>query len=146
MPINSLKPLFNKFGAKYGRSCTSEQQTSFKAARAVNQRHTDDEVSIGNRLSLRTFERRHSNGCSSRHSAGGNGNHGLRCFGDGTTLQRLRHMPRRPVRATRLPVFHGTQTVNKASEDGISMTCIYRDRRQDDQAAATALEWTGTNS
>jgi hypothetical protein len=80
---------------------------------------------------LRTISRcswrsstRHSNGCSSSHSAGGNGNHGLRCFGDGTTLQRLRHMPRRPVGATRLPVVHGTQTVNNASEDGISMTCI----------------------
>ena len=80
---------------------------------------------------LRTISRcswrsstRHSNGCSSSHSAGGNGNHGLRCFGDGSTLQRLRHMPRRPVRATRLPVVHGTQTVTKASEDGISMTCI----------------------
>lgn len=80
---------------------------------------------------LRTISRcswrsstRHSNGCSSSHSAGGNGNHGLRCFGDGSTLQRLRHMPRRPVGATRLPVVHGTQTVNNASEDGISMTCI----------------------
>jgi hypothetical protein len=80
---------------------------------------------------LRTISRcswrsstRHSNGCNSSHSAGGNGNHGLRCFGDGSTLQRLRHMPRRPVGATRLPVVHGTQTVNNASEDGISMTCI----------------------
>ena len=80
---------------------------------------------------LRTISRcswrsstRHSNGCSSSHSAGGNGNHGLRCFGDGTTLQRLRQMPRRPVGATRLPVVHGTLTVNNASEDGISMTCI----------------------
>lgn len=80
---------------------------------------------------LRTISRcswrsstRHSNGCSSSHSAGGNGNHGLRCFGDGSTLQRLRHMPRRPVGATRLPVAHGTQTVNNASEDGISMTFI----------------------
>ena len=80
---------------------------------------------------LRTISRcswrsstRHSNGCSSSHSAGGNGNHGLRCFGDGSTLQRLRHMPRRPVGATRLPVVHGTQTVNNASEDGISMTFI----------------------
>jgi hypothetical protein len=53
---------------------------------------------------LRTISRcswrsstRHSNGCSSSHSAGDNRNHGLRCFADGTTLQRLRHMPRRPV-------------------------------------------------
>ena len=50
---------------------------------------------------------RHSNGYSNCHSVGGNGNHGLRRFGDGTTLQRLRHRPR-PVRATLLPVVHGT--------------------------------------
>jgi hypothetical protein len=80
---------------------------------------------------LRTISRcswrsstRHSNGCSSSHSAGGNGNHGLRCFGDGTTLQRLRHMPRRPVGATRLPVAYGTFNRHEASEDGTSMTFI----------------------
>ena len=91
----------------------------------------DENVQMTQSSLLRTISRcswrsstRHSNGCSSSHSAGGNGNHGLRCFGDGTTLQRPRHRPRRPVRATRLPVVHGTQTVNKASEDGISMTFI----------------------
>jgi len=81
---------------------------------------------------LRTISRcswrsstRHSNGCSSSHSAGGNGNHGLRCFGDGSTLQRLRHMPRRPVGATRVcQSFMEPKTVNNASEDGISMTFI----------------------
>lgn len=97
---------------------------------------------------LRTISRcswrsstRHSNGCSSSHSAGGNGNHGLRCFGDGSTLQRLRHMPRRPVGATRLPVVHGTQTVNNASEDGISMTRICHRDRFVRSAALGGLLW-----